>query len=411
MLHVCFVIPFVKENTLRFVRAALGLPGVQLTVVSQDGKERIPADLLQHLRGFQQVGDAMSADDLEAAVRALAKAAGAVDRLLGILEPLQEPLATVRERLRIRGMDSTSARNFRDKARMKDLFAAHQIGCARHRLAASAEEAVGFARSIGFPLVLKPPAGAGAKATVRCNDEKELRRALTATPPRAGKEVLIEEFVQGREFSFDSITLHGQHVFHNICCYHPTPLEVIENPWIQWAVVLPRELDVPEFAPIHKLGPRVLSVLGMWTGMSHMEWFRRADGSIAIGEVAARPPGAQFMTLMSYAHGVDMYRVWAQLMVFETFESSPRTHAVAAAYLRAQAGGRTDVRIGAVRGLDEVRAELGQHLVEVHLPATGKPVNPSYEGDGYLVVRHPDTAFVTAAVQRIVRNVRVEVEA
>ena len=59
---------------------------------------------------------------------------------MGILEPLQEPLAEVRERLQIRGMDSRTSTNFRDKARMKEVFAEADIPCARHRLCASVDE-------------------------------------------------------------------------------------------------------------------------------------------------------------------------------------------------------------------------------------------------------------------------------
>jgi len=61
----------------------------------------------------------------------------------------------------IRGMDASEARNFRDKSRMKDVLYAHGIPCARHRLAANSREALAFAEECGFPLVLKPPAGAG----------------------------------------------------------------------------------------------------------------------------------------------------------------------------------------------------------------------------------------------------------
>lgn len=405
MVHVVFAIPFAKENTLRFARAAADLPGVRLSVVSQDAKARFPADFLARLASFQLVEDAMDQDQLEAAVSAAWQAVGQVERLLGILEPLQEPLAVVRERLRIRGMDSSTARNFRDKARMKDLFVANDIGCARHHLATSGPEAVAAAHRIGFPLVVKPPAGAGAKATVRCADLAALQQALAATPPTAGRPVLLEEFVQGREYSFDTITLHGQPVFHNICSYHPTPLQVLENDWIQWCVVLPRDLSAAEFAPIFRAGPRALSVLGMWTGMSHMEWFRRADGSIAIGEVAARPPGAQFTSLIGYAHDRDMYRAYAELMVHERFVPTERRYAAGAAYLRAQGGG---AKITAVHGLDEVRRELGAAIVELQAPQVGAPVANTYEGDGYVIVRHPDTRFVQQATQRLVAQVRVE---
>lgn len=405
MVHVVFAIPFAKENTLRFARAVGALPGVRMSIVSQDPEDRFPADFLRSAAAFRRVDDAMNADRLERGVLDIQQQVGKVERLVGILEPLQEPLATVRERLRIRGMDAATARNFRDKARMKDLFAANDIGCARHHLAASSQDALTAAERIGYPLVVKPPAGAGAKATVRCADAAELRRALAANPPAPGRETLLEEFVQGREFSFDTITLHGRPVFHNICCYYPTPLQVLENDWIQWAVVLPRELDAPEFAAIHRAGPRALSVLGMWTGVSHMEWFLRKDGSIAIGEVAARPPGAQFVSLIGFAQDRDMYRAIAELMVFETFTPSERKYAAGAAYLRAQGGG---AKVTAVRGLTEVLRELGEAVVEVKAPEVGAAVNASYEGDGYVIVRHRDTRFVTAATQKIVAAVRVE---
>lgn len=409
MVHVVFAIPFAMENTLRFARATAELPGVRLTVVSQDAIDKFPADFRDLLAGFEQIPDGMDAALLTRAVTELARQVGPVDRLLGILEQLQEPLAEVREQLHVRGMDAATARNFRDKARMKDLFAAHDIPCARHRLCPSVAEAVAFGRLVGYPLVGKPPAGAGAKATSRLANEAELRTFVASSRPAPDRPVLLEEFVQGREFSFDSATLHGQHMFHNVSCYQPTPLEVMENPWIQWCVVLPRDLTHPEFAAIHRVGPRVLSTLGMWTGMSHLEWFRRADGSIAIGEVAARPPGAQFMSLMSWVCDVDMYRAFAQLMVFETFTPPVRKFSAGAAYLRGQAPeGRSDARVRAVHGLGEVRAALGDLVVEARLPRIGAVPSTSYEGDGFVVVRHPDPEVVDQALQRVVRTLQVE---
>jgi hypothetical protein len=110
-------------------------------------------------------------------------------------------------------------------------------------------------------------------------------------------------------------------------------------------------------------------MLGMWNGMSHMEWFRRADGSIAIGEVAARPPGAQFTTLIGLVTGVDMYRAFAELMVFETFTPPPRRFAAGAAYLRGQGGGK-DATIRAVHGDAPPSHTIGQDLSGDLHPAT-----------------------------------------
>ena len=404
-LHVVFVAPFGLDTTLRFARATAGLDGVRMAVLSQEDVERVPPDLRARLVAFERVGDALDPAALEAGVRALGRRMGGrVDRLVGVLEQLQVPLAVVRERLGIRGMDASEARNFRDKARMKDVLRAADLPCARHRLADSAEQARAFAAESGFPLVVKPPAGAGSRNTFRVEDEAQLAQYLQAFPPRADEPVLLEEFVTGREFSFDSVSLGGRHVFHSISCYAPTPLEVLRTPWIQWTVMLPRRIDGPEYADIVHAGRRALEVLGMVTGITHMEWFRREDGSIAISEVAARPPGAQFTTLLSWAHDLDFYAAWARLVVHERFEPPERRYAAGAAFLRGQGSGR----VAAIHGLDEVRRELGDALVELKLPQIGQPPSGTYDGDGHLLLRHPETEVVERGLRLAVSKVRVE---
>ena len=134
--------------------------------------------------------------------------------------------------------------------------------------------------------------------------------------------------------------LDGEVVWHSINHYFPGPLEVLREPWIQWCVLLPREVDAPEYREIRDVAGRALTVLGLRTGLSHMEWFRRPDGGIAISEVGPRPPGAQFTTLISWAHDFDLYTAWARLMVFDEFEPQPRPFAAGAAYLRGQGRGR-----------------------------------------------------------------------
>lgn len=404
MPRVVFVAPVAADTTLRFARAAAELPDVDLALVTQDAPEKLPDDLRRRLRDLQRVRDALDPGELERAVRAIGERAGAKpERLIGVLEQLQVPMAEVRERLRIRGMDATEARNFRDKSRMKDLLQQSGLPCARHRLCADAGAALAFAESAGFPIVVKPPAGAGARNTFRVDDRAQLESYLSTSPPRADAPVLLEEFVTGEELSFDTVTLHGKHLLHSISRYLPAPLEVLRTPWIQWAVLLPRRIDGPEYAPILEAGPRALDVLGIHTGVTHMEWFRRPDGRIAISEVAARPPGAQFSSLISYAHDFDLYRAWAELLVFERFAVPERKYACGAAYLRGQGEGR----VVEIAGLEEARAELGDLVVEAKLPRPGAAPSGTYEGEGYVIVRHPQTQTVERALRRLVETIRV----
>jgi hypothetical protein len=404
MHSVVFVAPFFAETTLRFVDAAAGLEGARLAVVSQDAAELLPAPLRAKLCGHWRVEDALDPDQLTAALQQLASRNGPCERLLGALEELQVPLAQVREALRIPGMDVTAARNFRDKARMKQVLTGAGVDCAHHCLASSSGEAMDFARTVGFPLVVKPPAGAGARHTVRVDDRDQLERSLSLMSPRSERPVLLEEFITGEEHSFDAVSIRGRTVWHSLTHYRPGPLEVMENPWIQWTVLLPREVDHPRYDDIRDVASRALRALGMGSGLSHMEWFRRPDGRVAVSEVAARPPGAQFTTLISYAHDVDFYRGWARLMIEERFDPPPRRYAAGIAFLRGQ--GRGTVR--AIHGLDRAQEALGELVVEVRLPRPGRSPGGGYEGDGFVVLRHPETAVVAEALSRLVRLVRIE---
>ena len=405
MRNVAFALPFAFDTSLRFLKAATQLPGVRVGVISGEPLDRLGPGIARRLAGHWRVKDPLDAADLVRGVEGLTSQMGRVERLIGVLEQLQVPLARAREHLRLEGLGAEAAQNFRDKARMKDAFRQAGVPCARHRLAKTPGEVRAFLKEVGLPVVIKPQAGAGAKNTFRLDRAEHVAEALRAFPPSARDPMLLEEFVTGEEHSFDSVVLGGRLVWSSISRYRPTPLEVLENGWIQWSVMLPRDVSGPEYAAIRAVAPKALGALGMTNGLSHMEWFRRGDGSVAISEVGARPPGAQIVTLMSYAHDTDLYQAWARLMLLDAFDPPARPYAAGAAFLRGQ--GKGD-RVIAVHGLERAQAEVGDLVVEAKLPRPGQPRASGYEGDGYVIVRHPRTEVVQEALERIVTRVRVE---
>ena len=404
MPPVVFVAPFFLDTTVRFVDAVADLPGVRLGLVSQDPLDRLDPEVRRKLAAHWRIDDGLSAEGIAGAGAQLARQLGGAHRLLGTLEQLQVPLGEVRDRLGIEGMGAAASRNFRDKARMKEVLAGHGLPCARHARLTTMAEAWAFAEEVGYPLVLKPTAGAGAVATFRVEDADQLGRALAANAPSAEGELVAEEFVVGQEHSFDTVSIRGRAVWHSLTHYFPSPLTVVENPWIQWCVLLPREVDHPRYDDIRRVAFAALEALGMGTGLSHMEWFRRRDGGPMVSEGGARPPGAQITSLISWAHDTDFYRAWARLVVFEEFERPPRRYAAGAAYFRGPGHGR----VKAVHGLDQAQREMGHLVVESKLPEPGQSTSSSYEGEGYVILRHPDTEVVQRALERVVQLVQVE---
>ncbi len=403
MTLAVFVAPMFSPAASEMIEAATSFADIRVAVIAQQPLTALAPKLAAKVIGHWQVDDVTDAAQLEWAVRALSRQHGQVVHCFGAYEQLQLPLALVRERLGINGLPSAAARNFRDKSRMKDVLRAANIPVARHQLVTHRNDAFAFVRDVGFPIVIKPPAGAGALATHRITTMAAFDTLLAASPPTADNPMLAEEFLRGTEHSLETVSIAGTPVWHSLTHYFPTPLDVIENPWIQWGVLLPRNIDDAQFDDIRTVGDHALAALGMHTGVTHCEWFRRTDGTVAISEIAARPPGAQITTMMSRANNIDFVRAWVKLMLFGTFTKPTRQYAVGTAYLRGQGTGR----VRSVEGLDTMLRELGTIICDAKLPTVGQTPTGSYEGEGFIMLRHPDTAVVERALQHVISVIRV----
>jgi hypothetical protein len=167
---------------------------------------------------------------------------------------------------------------------------------------------------------------------------------------------------------------------------------------------MPRSIDGPDYEGLTTTAAAGLHALGLVNGLTHMEWFRRPDGTIAVSEVAVRPPGASITSMLNYAHDMDLYTDWARVMVYGEFEPKERRWAVGTVYLRGQGSGQ----VRTVHGWDSLPEQVQSIIMESRLPQPGQLSSNSYEGDGHVIVRHPETAVVTEALRRIVSDVRTE---
>jgi biotin carboxylase len=405
VIHVALVAPHFGENMRHCLRCFADLPDTKLGVLSHEPEDRLPPEVRDRVAGYQRIGDSADANQLAEGARALQKQWGRLDRIEGYLEMLQVPIAEARDALDVDGMRAEAASNFRDKNRMKDVLRKAGVPVARQALVKSGEDARAFVKQVGFPIVLKPLAGLGARNTQRAHDEASLASALNALLPSATNPAQAEEFVRGEEHTFEAVTIGGKTVWYSSTEYLPSPLRVIENPWMQYALILPREMDPPhvrKFAPVHA---DALAALGMQNGLSHMEWFLREDGSAIVSEVGARPPGANIMPMLAAAHGADPWAAWAQLMVHRTWQLPERRYAAGSEFLRAMGGGEV---VRSVAGIEAMRTRLGPSLHGMRMPKPGQPRSTHYEGDGWVIVHHPETKGVVAALRTVLQTVRIQ---
>jgi hypothetical protein len=412
MPHIVFVAPRFLENTNRYVRAFAALDGVTLSVISADPRESLPAELRDRVAGHYRVDDPLNGEQLTTAARAISRGVGRIDRLTGALEQLQVPLAEVRDALDIEGIRGDVARNFRDKDRMKAVLRAHGVPVAKSALVANTAELHAFVDKVGFPIIVKPQAGVGARATYRVTSAEDLHGlAAQGVTPSAHRPLQVEEFIRARELTCETVTVRGEPVWRSGTRYLPSPLAVLENPWIKYCVLLPREDTDTEHTRFHPINGAALAALfgdsaktAAGTALTHMEWFLRDDGAALVNEVGVRPPGVAIMPLMSIAFDMDAISSWTELVAFDRFVARPRKWAAGAAFMRGQGTGD---RILSITGLHEAIAAVGDALVEFRTPKVGQPRAAGYEGEGWATVRHATTDGALAALKVLIEGVQI----
>src|ERR1700722_16246536 len=114
--NVVFVAPFPVETTMRFVRAAPGLPDVRLLGVVHTPPE---GDDARVYHDIARVTEPLSVHDTIDGIEALRRRHGEIHRIVGILEPMMVPLAQARVHFGVPGTSPETAELFRDKAKMK----------------------------------------------------------------------------------------------------------------------------------------------------------------------------------------------------------------------------------------------------------------------------------------------------
>lgn len=402
MKNVVFVAPYFGPTMSRALRSLAAVEDTRVGVITTVPEERMPKGL--SLAGHYAVDNALDAGQLTVATRAFQKEWGQVDRLIGYLEHLQVPLADTREALGIEGIHGAVARQFRDKHTMKQVLGKAGLPVARQSRVTGLQSVLRFVEEVGFPIILKPLDGVGSKDTFRVRDEDELFAVMNRLMPAPDRPVQCEEFVSGEEHTLEAVVIGGEVVWQSSTYYLPGPLKVLENPWMQYCVLLPREQNEEHVSSFRATNAKALKALGLVNGFSHMEWFMKPDKSFLIGEVGARPAGVNIMAMNGFAHDVDVWSKWTRLEVHHEWEMPERKYACGCAFLRGHGGGRT---VADVSGLEEVLTELGDAVVDHQLPRVGQPRSAHYEGEGWVIVRAPETQTVVDALKRVVTGIQV----
>jgi biotin carboxylase len=385
-MKAVFLAPSYPPEMQQYTRG-LAEVGADVYGVGDSPAAALPRSLKAHLHDYLQVPRILDQADVVERVYQWLRGKS-VDRILANWEVVVETAAHLRARCGVPGMSVDAVEGFRDKQLMKERVAAAGLRVPRAERVRTVAEVKAAAERIGYPLILKPIAGAGSADTYRVDDEDDLDRTLAKM--RHVTECSCEEFISGEEFTYDTVCVNGVPAFRNVAHYLPKPLIARTNEWISPVIITVREQTQPKLQPGLELGRQVLTALGMGDGFTHMEWFLKPNGEAVFGEIGCRPGGAHLVDQMNYTCDIDLFREWARVACWGKFEAETvRQYNAAIIFKRAKGRGR----ITRIDGLREFLRRHGDHVVEERLLRPGthrRDWKQTLLSDGHIMLRHPD---------------------
>lgn len=155
--------------------------------------------------------------------------------------------------------------------------------------------------SIPFPCVVKPKTGASKKGVFFVNDEAELKTAIEKNLQKSD-DIIIEEFVPGKEISVETISNEGRHYIIQIT----DKVNSGAPHFVELAHHQPSSISKEVWNKVERIVPELLDVVGFRNGASHVELKVCSNGDVYLIEINPRGGGDEISNkLVQLSTGYD----------------------------------------------------------------------------------------------------------
>ncbi|GHT77225.1 hypothetical protein FACS1894130_00860 [Spirochaetia bacterium] len=276
--------------------------GLETVVVDGDPKavHVSRADRFEHI-------DLKDKEGIEALARSL-KADGRLGGVMTAGTDFSATVAWVAERLGLPGIPYEAALNASDKERMRRCFKAAAVPSPAFTVLNSLLPA-DFTLPFSFPAVVKPVDNMGGRGCRRIDSMMDLNAALPEAFKfsRSGR-VIVEEYMDGPEFSVDALVYHGEITICGFADRH-----IFFPPYfIEMGHTMPSNFDedaVNALLNAFTAGVRALGLLGDTGAGAAKGDIKLTSRGPMIGEIAARLSGGYMSGwTYPYASGVEVTR-------------------------------------------------------------------------------------------------------
>ena len=318
-MNFIFISPHFPHTYWEFC-SRLKQNGCNVLGIADAPYESIGEQLQQTLTEYYRVD---SLEDYEQVYRAVAFFAynyGRIDWIESNNEYWLEQDAKLRTDFNIRtGINSEFIKSIKEKSEMKKYYAKGGIPTARQiKMSEGLQAVIDFAKQTGYPIIAKPDIGVGAGGTHKIHNDQELETFFHQIPNY--HQYVAEEFITGEICSYDAIiNAQCEPLFESMTVWPPSSMDIVN-----------KQLDLSYYVDktlpdgLRDLGRRTVKAFNVSNRFVHLEFFRldrKREGLGDVGdfvalEVNMRPAGGYTPDMINFAHSTDVYKIWADMVVF-----------------------------------------------------------------------------------------------
>lgn len=308
-MNFVFFSPHFPANGADFCRG-LKKAGATVLGIGDAPYDTLSPMLKDALSEYYRIVDMEEYDQPLRAIGHLIHNWGRIDRFESLNEHWLELEAQVRTDFNIFGTKLDYVENLKRKSRMRAFFRKSGVETIAQNKSSDREGAMRFLRRVGYPVVVKPDTGSGASMTYKISNARELDKFFDEKPD--GVSFVMEDFIDGLVVTYDGLANRdGEVVFASTTRYDQSVMDVVNNDGHM------SYITSPAIEPaIEEAGRKILKAFDVRERFFHIELFQtRREGKIIALEVNMRPPGAWITDAMNYAYDVDVYQLWADMVV------------------------------------------------------------------------------------------------
>ena len=320
MKNVIYLSPNFPENHWNFCYH-LKANGMNVLGIGDAPYDSLTPELKASLNEYYKVSSLENYDEVFKAVAFFSYKYGKIDWVETNNEYWLERDARLRDDFNITtGFHAKDMDKVKFKSRMKESYLKAGIPVARYHMVDNIENCKKFIKEVGYPVVAKPDNGVGASDTHKIKNEDDLKRFFEH---KMDITYIMEEYIFGEVQTYDAIiNSKGQTLFENGNVTVANLMETVsenKNSCFYLRSVLPDD--------ILKAGRAAVKAFKVKSRMIHFEFFRldrdqhigKKNDIVAL-EVNMRPSGGISPTMMNWANGTDVYKIWADMVAFDKTE-------------------------------------------------------------------------------------------